>query len=220
MTNASMIRVLNKHAAKLLLVVLGVVMVNAAVAQDLYRVTGFRSAEFGMNEQQVFEAIQRDFGFGEDQIEFLHNERESTYLMHIVLPSLEPGPGEAHVYYILGATSLTLTHVNVLWITSDSPSETERDHIGIAGMQLTRYFLERNWPPGNVRTGVMRDSGEVVPFVGMDSTGAGVEVLVKGIPVTDGGGQTTTPEGEAMLRVGYSSRYGSPDVIRVEPGEF
>lgn len=118
------------------------------------------------------------------------------------------------------ATSLTLTHVNVLWITSDSPSETERDHIGIAGMQLTRYFLERNWPPGNVRTGVMRDSGEVVPFVGMDSTGAGVEVLVKGIPVTDGGGQTTTPEGEAMLRVGYSSRYGSPDVIRVEPGEF
>lgn len=210
-----------RHIAQLVVLLFGVAMTYGAMAQEsLHRVDGFRSAQFGMNEQQVFDAIQRDFGVTEDQIEFLHNERESTYVMHVILPSLEPGPGTAHVYYILGATSLTLMHINVLWMTSDSPSDAERDHIGVAGMQLARYFLERRWPPGSIQTGAVREGGEIVPFAGVDASGAGVEVMVRGVPVTDASGQTQYPQGQAMLRVAYSQRYGRPDTIRVPAGEF
>lgn len=210
-----------KRIVQVVLIALGVVMGSATWAQeDLHRVNGFRSAQFGMSEQEVFNAIQRDFGFGEEQIEFLHNERDSTFVMHIIVPEMEPGPGPAHVYYILGATSQTLMHVNVLWLTSTNPSDEERDQIGIAGMQLARYFMERSWRPENVQTGAMRADGEVVTFAGIDPTGAGVEVLVKGVPVSDASGQTLNPQGEAMLRVGYTQRYGRPDTISVQSGDF
>lgn len=211
-----------KRMLHFLLFTLGLAMTQSGLAQgdDLHRITGFRSASFGMSAGDVRAAIQRDFGLEAKAIREVHNAREATTVLAISVPELEPGPGAADIYYILGATSQRLMHVNVVWSTSDTPSDSERDHIAIAGMQLTRYFTERNWKPDGMVSGVSLEAGEVLLFAGVDPTDAGVEVLVNGVTTTSAEGETTTPSGPASLRVSYMQRMGQPDVVSVDEGAF
>lgn len=206
------------------LLIAGLVLVGSAWAQDvedeLHQITGFRSAQFGMTADQVREAIRRDFQIESSAIQEIDNVDEATRILSITVPAMEPGPGAAEVYYILGATSQRLMHINVVWATSDSPRAAERDHIGIAGMQLARYFSERNWKPDGAVSGVSNAPGEVLLFAGVDPDDAGVTVLVSGIPITDAAGNVMTPEGQALLRVSYMQRFGQPDTVSVDAGQF
>ena len=211
-----------KHLFVFLLLGFGTVMSMAANAQDgeLHRVTGFRSAQFGMTADEVRAAIERDFGLTGAAIREIENEREATLVLNVTVPQLEPGPGPAEIYYILGALSQQLMHVNVVWSTPDDPSADERDRIGIAGMQLARYFTELNWKPDGWVTGVSDAPGEVLLFAGVDPRDAGVEVLVRGIPTTAADGSTFVPDEQALLRVSYTRRIGQPDVVEVREGQF
>lgn len=211
-----------KRMLHFLLLTLGLSMTQAGLTQgnELHRITGFRSAVFGMSAGEVRSAIRQDFGLEGTAIREVQNTREGTTILAISLPALEPGPGPAEIYYILGATTARLMHVNVSWSTSDTPRDSERDHIAIAGMQLSRYFTERNWKPDGMVTGVVLEAGEVLLFAGVDPTDAGVEVLVRGVTTTTAEGETTTPTGPASLHVSYMQRMGQPDVVRVEEGAF
>lgn len=193
---------------------------SCAQEDELHRITGFRSAQFGMNADEVRTAIRRDFQVDDAAIQEIENIDEATLVLTITVPQLEPGPGPAEIYYILGASSQRLMHINVVWSTSETPSDEERNHIGIAGMQLARYFSARQWKPDGTLTGLVSNPGEVVVFVGVDPNDSGVEVLVRGIPVTGPGGNTRTPDGQALLRLSYMQRVGRPDVIEVQEGNF
>lgn len=204
------------------LICVGLGLGNVSLAQDdaLHRITGFRSATFGMGVEAVRAAIQRDFALAPAAIRELHNTREATTVLSITLPSLQPGPGAAQVSYIFGARSRRLMHVNVVWSTGDNPTEDEREAIAIAGMQLLRYFTERQWKPDGKITGLMSTPGEVLLFAGIDPADAGVELLVQGVAAKAADGSTTVPSGPATLKLAYMERMGQADVIRVEDGAF
>ncbi|MEX1198178.1 MAG: hypothetical protein WEB57_09985 [Pseudohongiellaceae bacterium] len=185
----------------------------AATPPEPHSITGFRSARFGMTLEEVAAAIRGDFGVDDADMTEIVNEEEGTLILQVTVPELAPGPGPAELYYILGAASQRVIHVNVIWSTGENPGEEARNRIGVAGMQLTRYFSERQWKPDGMASGMVTGPGEVVLFTGIDSDNAGVEVMVRGVPTTSADGTTTEPEGPALLRLSYMLQVGEPDVV-------
>lgn len=196
-----------------LLFLWGVAMSPVALADDLHRITGFRSAEFGMTPEALRAAIARDFPSQAEAMVERENPREGTRIVSIALPELVPGPGPARVHYVLGASSGRLMQVNVVWATSDTPSDEERNRIGIAGSQLARYFMELKWKPEGAVAGLSLKPNEVMLFTGVDPVDAGVEILATGVPMTNAQGEYLTPTGPAVLRISYMARYGQPDIL-------
>lgn len=191
-----------------------------AGADTFHYITGFRSAKWGMDEGEVRQAIAADFQIPDTSIGQFTNPDEATTVLVAELPSLSPGPGPAAVYYVFGATSNKLMHINVIWTTSDTPTDDERTHIAVAGMQLANYFSALRWKPDGAVTGVSLEPGEVLTFAGVDPDDAGVQVIVSGVPMTDADGNAIPPTGPAMLHISYSARFGAPDIVTVEPGTF
>ena len=119
----------------------------APAEKPLHEISGFRSARFGMDEDQVRAAVARDF---KDDAALVQPARhpDARYSMLVLpLPSLEPGPGPAGVTYIFAAKEHKLVQVNVLWSTSDKPSDADRARMSTAGIQLADYFRALSWRP-------------------------------------------------------------------------
>src|SRR5215471_4966714 len=97
----------------------------ASVAPPMPATTidGFRRARFGMNEQQVREAIRQEFP-GAAIARTVHPS-EKTTVLSITVSDLLPDTGNARIYYILGYRSKTLVQVNLLWISDRSKSADE-----------------------------------------------------------------------------------------------
>ncbi|OUN01324.1 MAG: hypothetical protein BAA04_11710 [Firmicutes bacterium ZCTH02-B6] len=193
---------------------------GTAPADDYHRVTGFRSARFGMTAAEVRAAIQQDFGVPEEAIASMFNLDQGTLILGVQVPNLTPGPGPAQVYYIFGATTERLMYVNVVWTTSDEPTDQERERIVIAGLQLANYFQRLRWKPDGAVSNISINPGEVVAFAGVDPNDAGVQVIMLGVPMVDEEGNPVPLSGPAVLQVSYSARFGDPDVVTIEPGAF
>ncbi|MBO8141510.1 MAG: hypothetical protein H0Z37_04930 [Firmicutes bacterium] len=183
-------------------------------------VTGFRSARWGMTRDEVREAIKKDFNVDDSEIGETFNLDQGTLIMGVTVPSLSPGPGPASIYYIFGATSERLMYINVVWSTSDEPIEDERSRIIVAGLQLANYFQRLSWRPEAAVTSISLDPGNVVAFAGVDPDGAGVQVIMLNVPMTDEEGNPVELSGPSVLQVSYSARFGEPDVVTIEPGAF
>lgn len=78
-------------------------------------VTGFRTARFGMTDEQVREAIKRDFDIDAKDVKKLRNEVQKTDILAVQVENLVPGSGTSIVFYIFGYASKKLIHVNVVW---------------------------------------------------------------------------------------------------------
>src|SRR5690349_16577096 len=81
-----------------------------ASAQDAskYEVIGFRDARFGMSEQEVRAILTKNFGVKAADITSAPNQVEGTTVLTARVPSLDPGPGVAHVAFIFGFNSKKL----------------------------------------------------------------------------------------------------------------
>jgi hypothetical protein len=182
----------------------------APAAGPLHEISGFRSARFGMNEDQVRAAVARDF---KDQATLLQPARhpDARYSVLVLpLPSLEPGPGAAGVTYIFAAQEHKLVQVNVLWSTTDKPGDADRARMWTAGMQLTNYFRTLGWRPDAATMGVPLGANGLVLFSGIDPHRAMVEVSVTGVSLRGAEGKVAPVEGPVKLRVAYLSSIGAP----------
>lgn len=182
----------------------------APAARPLHEITGFRSAHFGMNEDEVRAAVARDF---KDQATLLQTPRhpDPRYSMLVLpLPSLEPGPGAAGVTYLFAGAEHKLVQVNVLWSTGDKPAEADRTRVVTAGVQLADYFRKLAWRPDAATMGVPLGANGLVLFSGIDPHKAMVEVTVTGVALRGRDGKVAPVEGPAKLRVAYMSTLGSP----------
>ncbi|OUM99492.1 MAG: hypothetical protein BAA04_10035 [Firmicutes bacterium ZCTH02-B6] len=193
---------------------------GAESAEDYHRITGFRSARFGMTPDEVRAAIQHDFGVSEDAIVPMFNLEQGTLILGVAVPSLSPGPGPAQIYYIFGASTGRLMYINVVWATSEEPTDQERERVVIAGLQLANYFQRLRWKPEGAVANVSVRPGEVVAFAGVDPDNAGVQVIMLGVPMLDEEGNLVPLEGPSLLQVSYAARFGEPDVTVIEPGSF
>lgn len=181
----------------------------APAAKPLHEITGFRSARFGMNEDEVRAAVARDF---KDHATLLQSVRhpDPRYSMLVLpLPALEPGPGAAGVTYLFDAAKHKLVQVNVLWSTGDKPADADRTRIVTAGVQLADYFRKLAWRPDAATMGVPLGTDGIVLFSGIDPHKAMVEVSVTGVPLQGRDGKVNAATGPAKLRVAYLSTLGT-----------
>ncbi len=112
-----------------------------------------------------------------------------------------------------------LMHVNVLWSSSEQPSNDERAKISAAGLQLTQYFRQQAWKPDAATTAVPSGPNALVLFAGIDPKNAMVEVRLSGVAIA--GASAPPPSGPARLRVAYAATIGKQDVAApVKPGSF
>lgn len=182
----------------------------ARAARPLHEITGFRSARFGMNEDEVRAAVARDF---KDHAALLRpvQHPDPRYAMLVLpLPSLAPGPGAAGVTYIFAAREHKLVQVNVLWSSGDKPGAADRARMSTAGVQLADYFRALRWRPDAATMGVPLGPNGLVMFSGIDPHKAMVEVSLTGVPLQGRDGKTAPAEGPVKLRVAYMSSLGRP----------
>ena len=71
-------------------------------------IEGFRGAHFGMTEDQVREAIKKDFPTAAAKLKVTIHPTEKTAVLSLLVPDLLPHSGNARVSYILGYKSKKL----------------------------------------------------------------------------------------------------------------
>ena len=195
----------------------------AASPGATYAINGFRTATFGMTEDQVKAAIARDLGVSADKIRSETNALQHTSAL-TVQTALPPGPGDATVTYIFGASSHTLMHVNVIWSTGATPSTADRGAIAAAGLQLANYFRTQAWDPKTpVRAGLVGNGAGLLMFDATDPKGGSVAVEADNIPLSqnvNGNTQSNDPKGAAVLHVSYAKDAAHPDVFAIQNGAF
>ena len=181
----------------------------APAAKPLHEITGFRSARFGMNEDEVRAAVARDFKDQATLLQPAHHPDPRFSMLVLPLPSLEPGPGAAGVTYLFDAARHKLVQVNVLWSTGDKPGEADRTRMATAGMQLADYFRKLAWRPDAATMGVPLGADGLVLFSGIDAHKAMVEVTLTGVPLQGRDGKVKPAAGPAKLRVAYMASLGT-----------
>jgi hypothetical protein len=197
----------------------------AAAPRPAYKVSGFRSAKFGMTEEEVRAAIKADFSVEGDAVQEGSNEVDRTRSLTVTAPALEPGPGAATVVYIFGAASKELMHVNLVWQMPATASDDERRAVVTAGLQLANYFRGFSWAEGREAANVPLGPNSILLFAATDAAKGGVEVRGEGVRydfVGEGGAvqKSPAPQGGAALTVAYSRDVENPDVYRIETGKF
>lgn len=188
----------------------------AAGAPGDFRVKGFRSAVFGMDQAQVLGAIAKDFKIPADRVEAAVDPQDRTTALTTRVDSLEPGPGSAAVSYILGAGSHRLVRVIVSW---DGPGASERPILIDDGRLLATYFKGQAWEKDATEGEASVGADAVSLFSGEDPDGAAVQVTVRGATL-DKGSASPLPAGPASLTVTYTQDVDHPDIYRLAPGTF
>lgn len=179
-------------------------------------VDGFRSAKFGMTEDDVRKAIKADFGLAGDAVVAGSNTAERTQLLTIIAPDLLAAGGNAQVSYVFGYTSKTLIQVGISWNAQIDPT-VDAAKLYANSDVLVAYFTAAGYSPASVRTGVVLDNG-ILLFRGEDSAGHATILLLQGD--YSGGGETQrvlNPTGLALL---YADDFEKPDIFKIEPGQF
>jgi hypothetical protein len=191
----------------------------AADARPAYQVEGFRSARLNMTEQEVRDAINRDFpttGNGPRRtgnIDAQANRVYRTTALVITVRDLMPDTGTARVEYILGYTSRKLIQVNVIWGTPADP-QAPLDVVQTAAARLQTFFLQENFPPDR-RAANVQQGNELVMFRGRDAQGRTVEVVAQVQPAAREG-----QRGSHFVRLSYILNPEQPDVYTLRRGDF
>ncbi len=193
----------------------------AAVAPAPHLIKGFRSAAFGMTEAEVKATIARDFKPAAGALTASDNPVEKTHAIALHLAALEPAPGAVNISYIFGTTTHRLIHVDVVWSSGPTPTDTERLQMAAASTRLAAYFHGLAWQRGATTSSVAPDGAYAIVFAGVDPKDAAVEVRVSGVEIRRTNRAPTVPAGPAVLRVAYYATTGKPDTASaVRTGNF
>ena len=184
------------------------------------KVTGFRSAQWGMNANEVKAAIKKDFNVAPEKVRPEENQSEKTTVLSIIVPDLIEGAGKAHVSYILGYSSKKLIQVNITWGTP-ADKEAKIDHVVAAANQLRTLFLSAGYQADTITSNVPSADGTIVVFQGQDAEKHTTLLrLANGSvqgPVKNGKRETIPT---VALQLSYILDARSPDIFRLKKGQF
>src|SRR4029077_19743426 len=108
-------------------------------------IEGFRNARFGMSEEQVRQAIRKDFPAAAAKLTSTVHPAEKTTVLSIGVADLLPDTGTARISYIFGYRSKKLIQINVVW-TSDGSTASDEAIVAMAN-SLRDYFSPQNYKP-------------------------------------------------------------------------
>jgi len=183
---------------------------NSGASQEWASINGYYSAQFGMNEEEVYKAIKNDFGIGKNQISRKIHPNEKTVTLGIQVSRLLPGSGTAKVFYILGYKSKRLIHINVIWgkpVTKNPNAEAVVD----TANQLRNHFALKKYQKAGFAINAQLDDEVILVFQGKDRKGRAARLLLSN-PKSD----DDKKAGENIaLTLSYIEKPEDPDVFRV-----
>lgn len=187
-------------------------------AEKAFKVEGFRSARFGMTEDQIRQAIAKDFKISGDAIQKMEEPTERTTALLINVRDLLPESGPAVVAYMMGYKSKKLFRVNVIW-GKDIGSDATPEQIVNAANALRNFLAGQGYKPDSVVMNRPLDNDNVLVFMGTDNQGRLTE-LVLGL-VTEKAEKEGAPPKilGANMRLSYVEKPTEPDIYRI-PGGF
>jgi hypothetical protein len=182
-------------------------------------VDGFRQARFGMNEEQVRQAIRRDFPATAAKLTSAVHPSEKTTVLSLSVADLLPHTGNAHISYILGYRSKKLSQVNIVW-TSDGTTGADETVVGIAN-SLRDYFASENFKPDTVVFNHQLATNTILVFRGSDDQNRTVLLVLSGVAASARAEEKKTPKPSPLtLELSYIEDPAHPDVFKIGKGQF
>jgi hypothetical protein len=191
---------------------------NTALAVPGFSLLGFRSARFGMTEEELLSAIRQDFKVDPTAVRRSTHAIERTTVLTITVPDLLPGGGKAEIAYVLGFNSKKLMQVGLSWTLANDNTLTSERLIANANL-LATTLRESGYPAERVTLNQMAGPGGLVVFRGSDSTNRTAVLILQGAagPGKVEGETTLTPDSLSLI---YIVDPAKPDIFRLEPGRF
>ena len=177
-------------------------------------IDGFRRARFGMNEQQVRQAIRQEFP--DASIASTVHPSEKTTVLSITVADLLPDTGNARISYILGYRSKTLVQVNLLWISARSASADEA-LVGAAN-SLRDYFMAQSNKGANTIANRQVAENAIIVFRTNDLQGRTILLVLSGTPAAAHPAKQGEPP--LTLELAYIEDPAHPDIFRIGKGQF
>jgi len=190
-----------------------------AVAQDAaatYVLTGFRSADFGMNEDQLRDAISQDFDQSGDDVLAVENDIQRTKALIIQVPDLLPDTGLARVSYVMGYKSNALTQVAISWGGGLDDNTDLRGLVAMAN-QLRTHFVGQGYDPASLLANQRISDDQTVIFRGRDAANRMTLLTLDAPPTPEGAEEPPRPP---SLQLVYMENPDTPDVFAIDQGAF
>ena len=180
---------------------------------------GFRQSLFGMDEEQVRQAIRKDFPAAAGKISSADHPSEKTQVLSVTVSDLLPNTGNARVSYILGYRSKRLIQVNVVW-TSEGDAASDETLVGTAN-SLRDYFMTQNYKPDAVVANRQLAENTIVVFRASDLRGRMVLLVLSGVAAAARSEEKKGPRPPPLsLELSYIEDPAHPDVFRIAKGQF
>lgn len=192
---------------------------SVAPAGEPAVIQGFRSAQFGMTEAQVQQAITADFKPPAKDIARVLNEAERTTALSLEADNLLPAGGKARISYILGFQTQKLIQVNIGWSIGSGKAASPETLVATANT-LRQHFLKKSYKPNSVLTNAQLPDGSVVVFRGSDMEGRMVLLVLNGekqVAKSKDAAPTIKP---TALLLSYIKDVEHPDVFQIRENAF
>ena len=181
-------------------------------------VEGFRQARFGMNEEQVKQAIRKDFPEVAGKLTRAIHPTEKTIVLSLVVADLLPHSGNARISYILGHRSKKLGQVNIVW-SSDGSTAGDETIVGAAN-SLRDYFSAENFKPDSIITNHQLAPDAILVFRASDEQKRTVLLVLSGVAAARAEDKKVPKPPPLTLELSYIEDPAHPDVFRIGRGQF
>ncbi len=182
------------------------------------RIEGFRTAHFGMSEDEVLSLVRDEFGLDKDSVSHEENSLEKTTSIVVEVNNLIPDSGPSRIAYIFGFSSKKLIQVNILWGDPVDNTTTAQKLVATARI-LSNYFKASGY--NNVIVNQPVEVGATVVFRGSDDDGRMVLLLLNAQRASDDQGEEGGEAAQRVsLRLSYMQNPANPDIYRIEEGQF
>jgi hypothetical protein len=198
--------------------VTGVPNLDASAASDTssFRLSGFRSAQFGASESEVRSDIAKDFSVSTSAIHKSLNLVDRTTVLSVRAPNVLADGGTAEVAYVFGYRSKKLMQVNVLWSAQTDKTLTPA-RLAANGELLKSYFASQGYLHNSIVSNTPVRDG-ILLFRGADADGHMTALILNGAMTTGADkAKTLTPN---TLLLFYFADPKAPDVFKIPEGKF
>jgi hypothetical protein len=182
-------------------------------------IEGFRQARFEMNEEQVRQAIRKDFPEQTGKLARAIHPTEKTIVLSLTVADLLPHSGNARISYILGYRSKKLDQVNIVW-SSDGSSAGDETIVGSAN-SLRDYFSTENFKPDSVVANHQLAPDAILVFRASDEQKRSILLVLSGVAAAARTEDKKAPKPPPLtLELSYIEDPAHPDVFRIGRGQF
>jgi hypothetical protein len=158
---------------------------DKGASQEWAVINGFRSANFGYKEGDVFSAIKKDFKINKKDVSRVINQQEKTVTLGIDTKDLLAGSEPSKIFYILGYKSKRLIHVNVTWGRPIQKKFNPQAVVSTAN-QLRNYFAQKKYQKNGFALNAQLGEGVILVFQGKDKKGRAARLLLSNPKNKDG----------------------------------